>query len=69
MPRLRAALFSWLSRFLPFVAANSVLAGEYFHRLYIYIGPLSLQHWINDALIAVFFLLAGLEIKREMLDG
>jgi len=54
---------------LAIITANSPLAEDYFHALHIYIGPLSLQHWINDALMAVFFLLVGLEIKREMLDG
>jgi len=54
---------------LAIVTANSPLAEDYFHALHVYIGPLSLQHWINDALMAVFFLLVGLEIKREMLDG
>ncbi|KAA3509434.1 Na+/H+ antiporter NhaA [Agrobacterium rosae] len=54
---------------LAIITANSPLAKTYFDLLHIYIGPLSLQHWINDALMAVFFLLVGLEIKREMLDG
>ena len=54
---------------LAILTANSVLAESYFQGLHVYVGPLSLQHWINDALMAVFFLLVGLEIKREMLDG
>lgn len=53
---------------LAIATANSPMAGAYF-RLHVYIGPLSIQHWINDALMALFFLLVGLEIKREMLDG
>ncbi len=54
---------------LALVVANSSLAPTYFSALKTYIGPLSLLHWINDALMAVFFLLVGLEIKREVLDG
>lgn len=54
---------------LAIATANSPMANAYFHILHVYIGPLSIQHWINDALMAVFFLLVGLEIKREMLEG
>ncbi|WP_310473904.1 Na+/H+ antiporter NhaA [Sandarakinorhabdus sp.] len=50
-------------------AANSVLSEQYFHLLHIELGPMSLLHWINDGLMAVFFLLVGCEIKREFLDG
>jgi Na+:H+ antiporter, NhaA family len=49
--------------------ANSPWADAYFHFLHIYVGNLSVLHWINDALMAVFFLLVGLEIKREMVTG
>jgi Na+:H+ antiporter, NhaA family len=54
---------------LAIIIANSPLADSYFHLLHVYLGPLSVQHWINDALMAVFFLMVGLEIKREMMDG
>jgi NhaA family Na+:H+ antiporter len=49
--------------------ANSPLSASYFGALHFYIGGLSVLHWINDALMALFFLLVGLEIKRELLDG
>jgi NhaA family Na+:H+ antiporter len=51
------------------MVANSPLSTYYFGALHAYVGPLSVSHWINDGLMAVFFLLVGAEIKREMLDG
>jgi NhaA family Na+:H+ antiporter len=54
---------------LALLIANSPLGPGYETLLHVYIGPLSLGHWINDGLMAVFFLLVGLEIKREVLDG
>ena len=51
------------------ILANSPAADFYFGLLKLKLGPLSVLHWINDALMAVFFLLVGLEIKRELLDG
>lgn len=57
--------------------ANSPLAAAYEHLLdrdlRLGIGPLALTkdvlHWINDGLMAVFFMLVGLEIKRELVAG
>lgn len=55
---------------LAFIAANSILAQDYHHfwhneRL---LG-FSYEHIVNDALMAVFFFVVGLEIKREFLFG
>ncbi|MGJ0239635.1 Na+/H+ antiporter NhaA [Novosphingobium fluoreni] len=49
--------------------ANSPIGPGYAKMLHTDFGPLSLEHWINDGLMALFFLLVGLEIKREVLDG
>jgi NhaA family Na+:H+ antiporter len=54
---------------LALVIANSSFGPGYEALLHAYVGPLSVGHWINDGLMAVFFLLVGLEIKREVLDG
>ncbi|PWJ90854.1 sodium/proton antiporter (NhaA family) [Mesorhizobium loti] len=54
---------------LALIVANSPFAETYFSALHAYLGPLSVSHWVNDGLMAVFFLLVGLEIKREVLDG
>ena len=54
---------------LALIVANSPLAPAYFGVLQTYVAGLSLLHWINDLLMAGFFLLVGLEIKREFLDG
>jgi NhaA family Na+:H+ antiporter len=51
------------------VLANSVLGASYLSVWLMYVGGLSVEHWINDGLMAVFFLLIGLELKREFYNG
>ena len=59
------------------VVSNSNLADLYFSTLnkYLFLGinefglKLSVIHWINDALMAIFFFFVTLEIKREFLQG
>ncbi|ELG2041106.1 Na+/H+ antiporter NhaA [Vibrio fluvialis] len=49
--------------------ANSPLNEIYQGALHSYVFGMSASHWINDGLMAVFFLLIGLEVKRELLEG
>jgi len=61
---------------LALIAANSPLAGAYHDLLHLELGPsmprfgqMSLHQWVADGLMAVFFLLVGLEVKREWYEG
>jgi NhaA family Na+:H+ antiporter len=54
---------------LAMMIASSPLSEAYFHGLHLDLAGLSLLHWINDGLMTLFFLLVGLEIKRELVDG
>jgi NhaA family Na+:H+ antiporter len=77
--KLEAAsgLILLIAAILALFISNSNLSGLYFETLekYLFIGmnefglKLSVHHWINDALMAIFFFFVTLEIKREFLQG
>jgi NhaA family Na+:H+ antiporter len=49
--------------------ANSGLGANYLRLWQLDVGGLSVEHWVNDALMAIFFLLIGLELERELYNG
>lgn len=51
------------------IIANSIIGDQYVSMWKMYLGGLSIEHWINDLLMAVFFLLIGLELERELYNG
>jgi NhaA family Na+:H+ antiporter len=66
-----------LATVVAMVVANSALAGDYqtWLQTHFRIGfghlalDKSVSHWINDGLMVVFFLVVGMELKRELVEG
>lgn len=54
---------------LSLVIANTSFAATYSHFWEYSFNGHSIEHWINDGLMAIFFLLIGLELEREVYDG
>lgn len=51
------------------LVANSTLGPAYLTFWHTKVGGLSIEHWVNDGLMAVFFLFVGLELERELYSG
>jgi len=72
-----SGLILLIAAIIALIISNSVYSELYFHSLeqYLFIGvnefglKLSVHHWINDALMAIFFFFVTLEIKREFIQG
>ena len=54
---------------LSLLLANSALGENYIHFWHTQLGGHSVEHWINDGLMTIFFLLIGLELEREIYNG
>lgn len=54
---------------LSLILANSVIGENYVASWKINVAGGHVDHWINDGLMAIFFLLIGLELRRELLVG
>lgn len=51
------------------IIANSIYGESYRDFFHLNLGPFHLEHWINDGLMTIFFLLIGLELEREIYKG
>jgi len=49
--------------------ANSIFGATYHHFWQTLLAGQSLEYWINDGLMTIFFLLIGLELEREIYIG
>ena len=54
---------------LSVLLANSAMGNAYVHFWHQDVFGMSLEHWVNDGLMAIFFLMIGLELERELYSG
>ncbi|WGZ91953.1 MAG: Na+/H+ antiporter NhaA [Candidatus Thiocaldithrix dubininis] len=54
---------------LSVLLANSAMGNAYVHFWHQDVFGISLEHWVNDGLMAIFFLMIGLELERELYSG
>lgn len=72
-----SGLLLMVTAVIALILANSFLSEIYAHIKHLLVGievghwklKMSMHHWVNDALMALFFFLVGMELKREILVG
>ena len=64
-----AGIALMLCSVISLIIANSALSSEYLGFWELYVGGLTISYWVNDGLMAIFFLLIGCELKRELYEG
>lgn len=72
-----SGLLLMITAVIALLIANSFLAETYLHVLHTPLGirlgewqlEMSLHHWVNDGLMATFFFVVGMELKREIMVG
>lgn len=72
-----SGLLLMVTAVIALLVANSFLAETYLHLLHTPLGirlgewqlEMSLHHWVNDGLMATFFFVVGMELKREIMVG
>lgn len=69
----RSSVLLLMAALIALFVANSAWSAIYFSffnkELSLVVVDMNIRHWINEGLMALFFLVVGLEIKREFIDG